>query len=762
MYSVGKKRGVPARSLYSWVCDRKAQVTTFIIIGLILLFIIGVLMWIKYKQAEIDLDYEISSDPVVAYVQQCSKDLLEEALVLAGQQGGYINLDNFDKLSPQLDPFNADMLSIADGALYIPYWFYQKSDNLDHSNMPELHKTHEYDGSVQDQVENYIEENLFECLGNFDVFTEQGMDIQAEQEFYAEVQFNDETTNVDVFLPITVIQGTTLETLDTFRVSSNVAFKTLFTLASEITEHEMNNFFLEYSLRNFITSYSGVDDDYLPPIAGGFRFENCANRVFWLANDVEENFRTMLSYNVPYLKVDNSDVERITLTSDDEPDDKNREVMQGIYDNMIQSVSLAYYPTVRADFMYLPDFPLHLDLGSKGIIQPASMELNLLFMHLCMFDYSFFYDAKFPVLVMLTDSGSDVNNQPYVFQFALQGVLRNNFPRVSLNEIMEDALPDLEAEVNYQCDPEQFVSGESIISVNDPSGDGIDDAVVLFQCGPSLVFSYDEEGNINGTQTFGETCFIGTTEEGTLTSEFPPCIGGGHITVQHQDYVEQSFMTGDIVEGEGFEQEVTLQKVYNKKLNIRKFIVKKPVREGELTDAPGVVVNDNGDVTECNIYLEEKPMQDYENALVTITKLDVENGVLNTAPIVLYIPGQEATIDLAAGEYLVDILLIRYERYPGEMTIKAQSQSFLSVNEFGQEETVYYPDEDILIEQIFTGGSLFEWTISESDLKNTEEITLYVIDEDRPTGVMDIGEPVEHREACLSLNWLKMQPVMSS
>jgi hypothetical protein len=27
---------------------------------------------------------------------------------------------------------------------------------------------------------------------------------------------------------------------------------------------------------------------------------------------------------------------------------------------------------------------------------------------------------------------------------------------------------------------------------------------------------------------------------------------------------------------------------------------------------------------------------------------------------------------------------------------------------------------------------------------------------------MDIGEPVEHREACLSLNWLKMQPVMSS
>jgi hypothetical protein len=47
-------------------------------------------------------------------------------------------------------------------------------------------------------------------------------------------------------------------------------------------------------------------------------------------------------------------------------------------------------------------------------------------------------------------------------------------------------------------------------------------------------------------------------------------------------------------------------------------------------------------------------------------------------------------------------------------------------------------------------------------LKNTEEITLYVIDEDRPAGVMDIGEPVEHREACLSLNWLKMQPVMSS
>lgn len=761
MHSVGKKRGVPARSLSSRVYSKKAQITTFIITGIILLFVIGVLFWLKYKQVEgLEADYELSSEPVTAYIQQCTKTLLEDALTRAGQQGGYVDLEGFDKLSPSLDPFNSDMLSLGDGSLYIPYWYYQKMDSVDRSNMPELYKTYAFDDSVQSQVEMYIEDNLFECLGDFESFTEQGIRVEADRELYVDVYFGEESVSATLHMPVTIIKEDTVESLDEFSIASPIAFKKLFQLAKEITEFEMNYFFVEYTIRNLITSYSAVDDDYLPPIAGGLRFDNCANRVFWMASDVEESFKTMLSYNVPYLKVDNTDFERITITPEDEPDDENREIMQGTYDHMIQSASLAYYPTVRADFFYLPDFPLHLDLGTSGLIQPSALELNLVFMHLCMFDYSFFYNARFPVVVMLTDEASIVDEQPYIFQFALMGVLQNNFPRVSLNEVLADQLPDLEPEIDYQCSPDQFLSGESTVTVYDPDGRGIDDAVVLFQCGPSLVFTYDEEGNITGAETFGDTCFMGVTEGGVVESKFPPCLGGGHITVQHPDYLEQSFLTGDVVEGESFEEQITLQKVYNKAVDVRKFYVKPPPLQEQTQEYPGVVLDELGEVTECHIYDDDKPMQDHEQALITITKLDVENGIIKGSPVVLFIPGENATLDIAAGKYLVDILLIREEKYPGEMTIKAESESVLVVDEWGREETIYYPEEDILVEQIFTGGAIFEWDVKEFQLEESEQITFYIFDEDKPRGVTDIGAPVNHREACSEMNWQTIEPVI--
>ena len=76
-----KKRGL--------VQSRSGQVTVFIIIGLILLLTVGVIVYFQYAYKKVQT-FELSEDPVTAYVQQCLVDITEEGVMLAGKNGGYI------------------------------------------------------------------------------------------------------------------------------------------------------------------------------------------------------------------------------------------------------------------------------------------------------------------------------------------------------------------------------------------------------------------------------------------------------------------------------------------------------------------------------------------------------------------------------------------------------------------------------------------------------------------------------------------------
>ena len=170
---------------------KKSQITYFILFGFIILIAVGLIFYIYNQNLNENLG-EISFDkqPFELFIRSCIEQTGVEALVFVSQQGGYYNLPN-----PHYSSF----------LLSVPYYFY--------NNFP-LNPTKE---QVENQISNYMNENLFFCFRNFVNFKEQGY----------EVDVNKITTKTTIIpnkllfginIPMKIKKQNTITSLDNFRV----------------------------------------------------------------------------------------------------------------------------------------------------------------------------------------------------------------------------------------------------------------------------------------------------------------------------------------------------------------------------------------------------------------------------------------------------------------------------------------------------------------------------------------------------------------
>lgn len=743
---------------------KRGQVTIFIILGLILVFAVGTVLYFQYAVEK--PTFALSKEPVTAYVQQCLIDTTKEAALLAGQNGGFLyqdTLDEEDKEFISLLPFNSDYLLLANGKQPLHYWYYQKNDGIDRVAIPELEKQETGDDSIQDQMERYVSEKLPGCLGDFESLQDVGINVTYAGEFWIESTIGSENIEVRASLPLQITKEGSTTTEEEFTAVVPVSLKKLYTLSKEIAEYELETLFLEKTTQNLLATYGQVDKNYLPPMAGGLHFDPCSDRVYWFYNDVQRDVKQMLTANIPYLHVANTEFGDITISKKEEADDERRELRQGVFDSFLQYPTANEYDGIIASFQYQTNYPLDLVFGNNvgyGIIQPDTLEINAVVANFCMFEYSFLYNLKFPVVVTLVDAENTIDGNPLIFQFPVQVILKNNYPRVKLNDVLRDLyrIPETVEEPSYQCDLKQRLSAESTVTVTDAKGVAVEDAVVSFQCGPSYVYEYDINGTLSTVHRFGQSCFMGTTDEsGQLTATYPPCMGAGIVTIKHPEYLEKSAATGDLLQGSFFEKTIALDKVYGREIALEKYFVAPPSETNE--EGIGVHLDENGVVAACNLNLEPKEVQSYESAIITLTKLDIENGIVSSVPTVVYDPNAEepAMVDIAQGAYLVDVMLLREEKYPGEMTIKANSESITVVKTTGTE-AITYPEEDVLVPQTFTGGAVYYWNVTAAELESGDTIVLPVIDEGAPETLEHISAALMHREGCVALNSVALKP----
>ena len=115
--------------------DKKnAQVTVFIIIGIVIVISIALFIYVNTTRIEEErypliIKTEMipaEFNPIKVYTNKIVKEIAEEAVKQAMKHGGYVYTDRI--LPNQLYPTEANGFEVASGHA-IPYWYYMSEDN---------------------------------------------------------------------------------------------------------------------------------------------------------------------------------------------------------------------------------------------------------------------------------------------------------------------------------------------------------------------------------------------------------------------------------------------------------------------------------------------------------------------------------------------------------------------------------------------------------------------------------------------------------
>ncbi|PIN85991.1 hypothetical protein COV19_07280 [Candidatus Woesearchaeota archaeon CG10_big_fil_rev_8_21_14_0_10_44_13] len=188
--------------------QKRAQLSVFIVVGLIILAAIGFLVYIKQPKAE---EVPASMAHVKIFVDQCVKKVGEDALVNLGLGGGYLYFDNVEALPAYY----------GDTAYwYIAGYNFAPKDEI-----------------VKGQIDRYMKENLNSCLNNFDDLHENI--TFGEVESSADILPDKVIFNID--FPVTLNDRDIQKTISSFSGDVNIRLGRILSAGRKVIAKEMED-----------------------------------------------------------------------------------------------------------------------------------------------------------------------------------------------------------------------------------------------------------------------------------------------------------------------------------------------------------------------------------------------------------------------------------------------------------------------------------------------------------------------------------------
>lgn len=187
--------------------DRKGQITTFVILGLIIVAVVSFLVLMKYsfitnpiKQKTIEeIEFSQAVEKVRFYIQSTINGLAEEGVIILGRQGGLINLE--------------------DGYIMTDY------SNIS-SYLPEKEV-------LSRELSNYISQNLKNAL----VFENNTFyKIETVDRVTVKTSFTEEKIIIETIFPITIQVGNNTKRLAPFKTELSVRMDKIYNLAKSVIE----------------------------------------------------------------------------------------------------------------------------------------------------------------------------------------------------------------------------------------------------------------------------------------------------------------------------------------------------------------------------------------------------------------------------------------------------------------------------------------------------------------------------------------------
>ncbi|MBR9700067.1 hypothetical protein GOV09_06425, partial [Candidatus Woesearchaeota archaeon] len=539
----------------------KAQVSLFIILGIVILGAVGMFFYFRGEvikgdilPAVTDIVEELPSEflPVQPFVERCLEDTATNGLHIMGQRGGYIYTE---ALHPGGVATEGDSVAFSrDSEMIIPYWHYLASENECTGECEFSSKMLELRGenSVEEQLERYVDEHLKECIAGFGGIEELGFIVDELKEPTSTVTIAERNVIIELDYPLEVSRGENRFDIERFFVTLDLDLRKVYEMATYLTELQQEFRFLERATTNLIVGFSGVDKEKLPPMSDTtFEF---GSSVRWNKRSVKRSVQSVVMGYIPLLRVvDSLNWREI---------DTGRYFADKIFNRGMSMPNNISIHDVNVNFNYLDFWDMYFDLNCRGdICEPEAMFTDLLPIGLQR--YNFVYDVSYPVMVELEDPAA-FNDQGYTFNFMLEANVRNNEPMPALFTpiVLLDAVPE-----SLLCDGNKRNSGEVIIETYDSLTDNaLDDVQVYYTC--------------------IDSCYIGETEEGRLESSFPVCLGGS-VLLKKEGY-EDHFFTYDSSKERSDRFVVKMNPIKELTVEVKKKLVKKQgdewVYDGQISD----------------------------------------------------------------------------------------------------------------------------------------------------------------------------------
>jgi len=669
---------------------KKGQITVFLVLVLIIIVGGGVFFYLTKKvprpdQPEIKIveqNIPVEFDPIKKFTTDCLYSVTIEGLIQIGEQGGYVSFTdknlNKEPFTITKNPTESDAVYFSQNAQYkIPYWWYLKSQNnckgdcKFSTKRPELRST---DNSIEKQLERYVDANIKECIADFKDFKSTGYIISEGKSLKTDITIAKEDVITVLEYPITVEKaGTT--TIEQFNTRVSINLESIYNLATQITNMEMKNRYLEKQVLNTIVAFSGVDKKKLPPMSDmEFKFGSTTS---WRKSEVKNKVTGLIATNIPLFQVDGTYNYQRNLFDDD--------LKQRIYDSTIIPVANQSYSSIDAFFTYLDFWQVYFDLNCNGDqCRPSSV--SSLVPNFGIQTYNFAYDVSFPVLVELKDEFA-LNGRGYNFNFFLEGNIRNNKP------MPVDFAPLEQARISERSQLCDLRTSKNVTVNAQKSGTGkepLQDAQIIYT-------------------VLDEGCFIGSTDaKGMMREQFPIALGG-YVTVSKEDHISKTVeFDADSKIERSLKTELT--PIYTKNIVVKKKKITKTSSGWQFQNVPETL---NG----------------RESAIVTLARKP-NDGEAEFSGVAGFEGNQEekSEVQIAPGDYSVDIQLILNERI-----VIPEKQKCVKKGIFGEKECYTINRIDFGekstpgSEKFPEGGLKLNMTLNAKDLERSGTVTFYAV-----------------------------------
>ncbi|MEM4755880.1 MAG: hypothetical protein QW594_01990 [Candidatus Woesearchaeota archaeon] len=410
--------------------NKKSQITLFLVIGIIVLVLFVIVYSIRSneQQAEQKKAQETQASPVYDFVQACMIKITKEAVDLMKSRGGFIDTSTL-KINP-LEPTESEGLEMIQGSKFVvPYWHYMKSPNeclqgceFSSWQRPLCKKNCPYagQGSFEEVLESYVNQYLARCIGGFYSFKVQGIEVEEKAMPNASIRILEEKIYIVLDYPLEIKENDKLQRIDRFEVEFPSMLYQLYVTANTLTAYAREKCYLEDAWLNYLSYYSGVDKNRLPPFSAISK-----EKVTWLLTDIEPKMRGLTQKTIELIRLYNTSQIPFYTTGNEKRDNILNQFIYFPFPTYTEVfVVQTYYPWHKPYFTIYPNKNnLMIEPEKKGAELPTF--LASLIGTKPDYEYKARYMYSFPVVVTLRMFNHNTFSEE-TFTFALEANIRNN------------------------------------------------------------------------------------------------------------------------------------------------------------------------------------------------------------------------------------------------------------------------------------------------------------------------------------------------